>query len=57
MTIFETCMPFETGRLLVRQLEEGDIGTMLEVYGDPEAMRWVPITTWRRWTCGRSCLR
>ena len=32
---------FETSRLLGRHLEPGDLGAMLEVYGDADAMRWV----------------
>jgi RimJ/RimL family protein N-acetyltransferase len=30
-----------TRRLIVRQLDPGDRGDLLEVYGDREAMRWV----------------
>lgn len=32
---------FETERLMARHLEPGDVGPLLEVYGDPNAMRWV----------------
>lgn len=39
---------FETPRLIARQLGPADLGDMLEVYGDEDAMRWVgdgqPIT-------------
>jgi ribosomal-protein-alanine N-acetyltransferase len=35
-------LPIETPRLRIRPFEPGDSGPMLDVYGDPDVMRYIP---------------
>jgi [ribosomal protein S5]-alanine N-acetyltransferase len=41
MTERDETQLFDTERLRVRRLHEGDVDALLAVYGDAEAMRWV----------------
>jgi [ribosomal protein S5]-alanine N-acetyltransferase len=34
-------LPIETGRLMIRAFEPGDVDSMSQIYGDPEVMRHV----------------
>ena len=34
-------LPIETERLLIRGFEAADVDSMVDIYGDPEVMRYV----------------